>query len=396
MEELAPGQIVAGKLMVVRRLGAGGVGAVWEVEHTLTKHRRAMKVLHPRFANRADVLERFLREASAAGRIGDPHICETFDAGTLESQAPYLLMELLAGQSLGDRLRHGRVDVAEAVFILRQACLGVAAAHDAGIVHRDLKPDNLFVAQLNGKPFVKVLDFGVSRFDELGPGEEKLTAEGTTLGTPRYMSPEQIAGRGDLDRRADVYALGVILYEAVSGRPPYEAASMAALAVQIHQGQPTPLSTSCPDLPADFVAVVERAMHADRDRRFPDARALSDALAPFELDAALDSTAPRIQKTEQLPRPDRKRPVPALLYLVPLAVAAAAAVYFALPTPAAPIIVAPPPPVQPVVAPPPPVVADPPPVVAAPPPADPPKPKPKPVVPRKKGDVIRGDEALER
>ena len=130
-------------------------------------------------------------------------------------------MELLDGMSFGDRLRKGRVELPEVAFIVRQACLGVAAAHEAGIVHRDLKPDNLFITSVGGKPFVKVLDFGVSRFDELGPGEQKLTSEGTTLGTPLYMSPEQISGRTDLDKRADVYALGVILYEAVAGKPPF-------------------------------------------------------------------------------------------------------------------------------------------------------------------------------
>jgi eukaryotic-like serine/threonine-protein kinase len=298
--ELVPDAIVAGKLRVIRRLGAGGIGSVWEVEHTLTRHRRALKVLHPRFNDRPEVVERFLREASAAGRIGDPHVCETFDAGRLESQAPYLLMELLDGISLGDRLRQGRVELPEVSFLMRQACLGVAAAHEAGIVHRDLKPDNLFITSVGGKPFVKVLDFGVSRFDDVGPEQLKLTSEGTTLGTPLYMSPEQISGRTDLDKRSDVYALGVILYEAIAGKPPYEGASLAALAVQIHRGKPPSLKLLCPELPADFVSLVERAMNPDRDQRFDDARQLFDALAPFELEPELDQTAPRLLATPAL------------------------------------------------------------------------------------------------
>jgi serine/threonine protein kinase len=395
--ELVPDTLVAGKLRVVRRLGAGGVGAVWEVEHTLTRHRRALKVLHPRFADRADVVERFLREASAAGRIGDPHICETFDAGRLESQAPYLLMELLDGTSLGDRLRKGpRIELAEASFIVRQACLGVAAAHDVGIIHRDLKPDNLFITSVGGKPFVKVLDFGVSRFDDLAPGEQKLTTEGTTLGTPLYMSPEQISGRVDLDKRSDVYALGVILYEAAAGKPPFDAASIAALAVQIHRGKPPSLKLLCPELPADFVAVVERAMHADRDMRFDDARQLFDALAPFELEPGLDQTAPRQVAVPVAGR--RWWPVVALI--VPLAIGAAAA-FFTLQSRATPAVA---PPVSvPVVArpgePPPAPPPEPPPVrveLPAPQPAQPVARPPKARPPSKNPDLVRDPDALSK
>jgi serine/threonine-protein kinase len=279
--EPQPGELIAGKLQVIRRLGAGGVGSVWEVEHTLTRHRRALKLLHPRFLERPEVIERFLREASAAGRIGNPHIVEAFDAGKLESGEPYLLMELLQGEPLSARVRLGAMDAANVAWTVREACLGVAAAHDAGIVHRDLKPDNLFLCSgPDGKPFVKVLDFGVSHFEE--PGSARLTETGVTLGTPLYMSPEQISGLPDVDKRTDVYALGVILYEAVSGRPPYDGVSLAALAVKIHQGQPPPLATLRTDLPPGFDKVVEKAMHVDRAQRFQDVRELYDALAPFE------------------------------------------------------------------------------------------------------------------
>ena len=169
---------------------------MWEVEHTLTHHRRAMKVLHDRYALTPEVIERFLREASAAGRIGNPHIVETFDAGQLEDGTHYLLMELLHGQSLASALRGALAPTpVEAVAWLRQACLGLAAAHAAGVVHRDLKPDNLFVTRdAEGRPFLKVLDFGVSKFDVLSGDGPRLTREGSTLGTPMYMAPEQLAG----------------------------------------------------------------------------------------------------------------------------------------------------------------------------------------------------------
>ncbi|MER2564586.1 MAG: serine/threonine-protein kinase, partial [Myxococcaceae bacterium] len=165
-EQLQPGVVLLGKLRVVRLLGAGGLGAVYEVEHELTKHRRALKLLHPRHRENTEVVQRFLREASAAGHIGDPHIVETFDAGELPSGEPFLLMEMLEGQPLANLFRDsGRLPIALACDLVCQAAEAVDAAHRAGIVHRDLKPENLFVTQRAGKPFIKVLDFGISKFD---------------------------------------------------------------------------------------------------------------------------------------------------------------------------------------------------------------------------------------
>ena len=233
-----PGTLVGGKLRIVRLLGTGGMGAVYEVEHELTKHRRALKLLHARYKVYPELIQRFLREASAAGRIGNPHIAETFDAGELETGDPYLVMELLKGETLADLLRRKQtLTVTEASELVRQACTGVQAAHDAGIVHRDLKPENLFVIERDHRPFVKILDFGISKFDpQLTGGEMSMTREGTSLGTPLYMPPEQVRGDKRIDARADVYALGVILYECVTGRRPYEAETLAHLAVLIHEG----------------------------------------------------------------------------------------------------------------------------------------------------------------
>ncbi len=275
---LEPGAVVAGKLEIVRRIGEGGMGAVYEVVHQITKHHRAMKVLHPDAGAKPGLVERFFREASAAGRIGNAHIAETFDAGTLANGEPFLVMELLHGETLAERIARGPIDAAELVDFALQACDGVAAAHEAGIIHRDLKPENLFITQREGRPFLKILDFGVSKFQKT-ESVRALTNDGALIGTPFYMPPEQLEGRGVIDARVDVYALGVILYECAARRRPFEASTLPHLAVLIHEAKPAPLTGLRPDLPAELVSAITRAMHPDPEARFPAARALAAALA---------------------------------------------------------------------------------------------------------------------
>jgi serine/threonine-protein kinase len=191
-------------------------------------------------------------------------------------------MELLKGQTLSDlMIERGELPIVDAAELVRQACTGVQAAHDAGIVHRDLKPDNLFIIEKDGHPFVKILDFGVSKFDPELTGGLGMTQEGATLGTPFYMPPEQIRGETHIDARADIYALGVILYECVGGNRPFNADTLAHLAVLIHEGKPLPITELRPDLPARFAEVVHRAMARDKDKRHGTARELADALASF-------------------------------------------------------------------------------------------------------------------
>jgi eukaryotic-like serine/threonine-protein kinase len=279
---LAPGTVLARKFRVVSLLGEGGMGAVYQIEHEITKHRRALKLLHSSMAELPSVVERFLREASAAGRVGNPHIVETFDAGVLDTGEPYLVMEILRGEPLSARIARGPMPLLEVVDLVGQACGGVQAAHDAGIVHRDLKPDNLFLTEgADGRPFVKILDFGISKFDTAKVGGLQLTQEGAALGTPYYMPPEQIRGEGSLDARADVYALGVILYECLAGVRPFEAETLPHLAVLIHTGDTVPITERRPDLPPGFGELVRAAMTADRTQRTQTAAELRAALERY-------------------------------------------------------------------------------------------------------------------
>ncbi len=276
---LSVGALVAGKLRIVRALGVGGMGTVYEVEHELTRHRRALKLLHAELASNHQVVARFLREASAAGRIGNPHIVETFDAGTLETGEPYLVMEMLDGRSLADLLAEtGRLSERDAVDFIAQACDGLQAAHDAGIIHRDIKPDNLFVER-TGR--VKILDFGISKFDEVLTGEKQLTGD-LTLGTPYYMAPEQTSKTASVDRRADVYALGVVLYECVTGRKPFEAETYPQLVVRIHLGDYEPASSVC-GTSALIDGIITRAMARKPESRFQTPAELAAALRDAQL-----------------------------------------------------------------------------------------------------------------
>jgi serine/threonine-protein kinase len=281
-DAFAPGKLLAGKFRVVRLLGEGGMGAVYEIEHELTKHRRALKTLHAAMAASPSIVERFLREASAAGRVGNPHIVETFDAGVLDSGEPYLVMEILRGEPLSQRIARGPMPIPEVVDLMGQACVGVAAAHAAGIVHRDLKPDNLFITPgSDGRPFVKILDFGISKFDTAQTGGMQLTKEGSAMGTPYYMSPEQIRGAANLDARADVYALGVILYECLTAKRPFESEVLTHLAVLIHAGQTEAIEQLRPDLPPGFADLVRFAMASDREHRMQSATELRTALERY-------------------------------------------------------------------------------------------------------------------
>ncbi|MBA2544779.1 MAG: serine/threonine protein kinase, partial [Deltaproteobacteria bacterium] len=209
-----------GRYRIIKVLGEGGMGTVFLAEHTLIKRRVAIKVLHPELAADAEVVERFMNEARAAGTLGHPNIVESTDMGFCHGHVPYIIFEYLEGSLLTDEIyRVGGLPVRRAVWIAQQIASALRAAHNAEIVHRDLKSDNIFLTDKDDAlDHVKVLDFGISRFLD---HEDEQTRRGMVMGTPEFMAPEQITAPDSVDRRADIYALGVILYEMVTARRPF-------------------------------------------------------------------------------------------------------------------------------------------------------------------------------
>jgi serine/threonine-protein kinase len=333
---LPPGTLLAGKFRIERQLGAGAMGAVYAIHHELTRHRRALKLLHADVREVPDIVRRFLNEASAAGRAGSPHLVETFDAGTLPSGEPYVVMELLEGETLTALIERERpLDPALAAELVAQAAEGIESAHSVGIIHRDLKPDNLFVTKREGRPFVKILDFGVSKFATASAGGMTRTRAGAIYGSPAYMSPEQITGAEDIDPRTDVFALGVVLYQSLTSALPFDAPTLEALSMRIILGQATPIETLRPGLSVSLVSVVQRALAPKRDDRFASARALADALGPFRLFAGgggpsigfaetFPSAHPALAGSDRPSTPRRRRLAPVLIAALTLTVAGVA------------------------------------------------------------------------
>ncbi|MBI5516022.1 MAG: serine/threonine protein kinase [Deltaproteobacteria bacterium] len=269
----------------MRKLGAGGMGAVYEAEHLELGKRVALKTLHKELTSTAEVVARFVREGKATARVRHPHVVDVQDVGS-EAGVPFLVMEYLEGEDLASMLsREGRLSVSRAVDLLLPVLAGVDAAHQAGIVHRDLKPENIFLVRgPNGDPHPKVLDFGIAKV--MDPvGNLTLTRTASLLGTPYYMSPEQARGSRDVDARTDQYALGVILFQALVRRRPHQGDSLLALIHQITTTDAPAPSTVRPDLPPELDAVVLRTLSRDASARFPSVLALGASLLPFASEA---------------------------------------------------------------------------------------------------------------
>ncbi len=265
-------QLVADRYRVIRRLGEGGMGAVYLAEHVVIQKKMALKVLAPELARRPDLVARFLQEARSASRIGHENVIDISDFGQAGDGYVYIAMEFLDGQDLGNLVRSdGALPWPRARNIIMQICRALRAAHDKGIVHRDMKPENIFLIHREGQPdFVKILDFGIAKV--MGAGDEnapRLTRTGMIFGTPEYMAPEQAEGK-DADHRVDVYAVGCIIYHLITGQTPFVAESFMAMLTKHMMEDPVPPSVRRPDLAItpEMDALVLKALEKERDSRY--------------------------------------------------------------------------------------------------------------------------------
>ncbi len=282
------GELVDGKYRIRRKIGNGAMGTVFAARHEVLQRDVALKFVSTA-AITPETLERFQREARAVAAIQSEHVARVLDAGHVADGTPFMALELLEGDDLEQVLRKkAPLRVRDVVSWGMQALEGLAEAHALGIVHRDLKPANLFLARRrDGTSIVKILDFGISKHDRptsLLQSVSSLTATSTIVGSPMYMAPEQLRDAKGVDARADIWAIGVVLYELLSGHTPFAAENMAQLMFAVLGQTPAPLRGERPEVPSGLEAVVMRCLSRDTDARFQDVAALADALAPFGSD----------------------------------------------------------------------------------------------------------------
>ncbi len=288
------GQILADRYRVVRLIGEGGMGQVYEAQHVNINKRFALKLLRPEIVSNGEAVARFRQEAWSASSIGHENIIEIEDFATLPSGAVYLAMEFLEGVALSERMRQDPPpSFGESLDIMLQVVGGLAAAHDKGIVHRDMKPENIFLAQKHGRPLVKILDFGIAKVSG-AEGNKSLTRTGTIFGTPHYMSPEQALGK-PLDLRADIYSVGVIMYELFTGKVPFEAESFMGILTKHITTQPMPPRQAAPEraIPAEIEAIILRALAKEPDERYQTMGELGAELAAVANEVAPEVLQPR-------------------------------------------------------------------------------------------------------
>jgi len=290
------GSLLADRYRLTKRLGAGGMGEVYRAVNEMVNREVAIKVLKPEYARSPDVVQRVLREARAANAVHHPNVVDVLDVATDAQGAPIIVEELLTGVDLAGHLRGRGVAFTEpeVLDVMVPVCDAVGAAHRAGIMHRDLKLENIFLHRTSGGVIVpKVLDFGLSRHI----GEDavsRLTATGVAMGTPMYMSPEQVQGERDIDQRTDVWALGIMLYELTAGKLPFGGDSLGAIFVKICTVDPEPLRPLAPQISEGYAAIVRRCLQRDRTARYPSGTELAADLLRLRQGAVtLDENAPR-------------------------------------------------------------------------------------------------------
>jgi serine/threonine-protein kinase len=294
-EGVVVGETLAGKYRVDRVLGAGGMGVVIQATHVLLNTRVAMKFLLPQYTGDQRIVERFLREARAAVSLKNRHIASVTDIGTLESGSPYIVMEYLEGRDLFDVIEEaGSLEPTRAAKFLLQACQGLASAHAAGVVHRDIKPGNLFLTHdVDGSEQVKILDFGISKS---GQEVTNLTRTGAVMGSPMYMSPEQMRSTRNVDNRTDIWSLGVVGFEMLTGRLPYEAETMTELVAMVLEHDPPRVSMYRSDVPPAIEEAIARALTKDMNKRYAHVSELAHDLAVALGDAMSIESAARTQR----------------------------------------------------------------------------------------------------
>jgi serine/threonine-protein kinase len=282
--DLREGQMLAGKYRVERILGRGGMGMVVRARHVQLDEPVAVKLMLPEVAQSPEAVARFTREARAAAKIKSEHVVRVSDVATLEDGSPYMVMEFLEGRDL-ESLVHERkrLPVDEAIEYFLQACEAIAEAHSLGIVHRDLKPANLFLgSRRDGSPIVKVLDFGISKVSSTtGSSDGAMTRTSAIMGSPLYMSPEQMTSSRDVDARSDIWALGVILYELLSGAQPFTGETLPQVCAQVLEAKPARLGSLVPGLPNGLEAAVHRCLEKQPAMRYGTVAELARALVPY-------------------------------------------------------------------------------------------------------------------
>ena len=291
--------LLLGRYQITRRIGQGGMGAVYEATHKLIGKRVAVKVLLDKYAQKSQVVARLEQEARLASSIGHENIIDITDFGQTGDGRTFVVMEFLEGESLGAALaREGRMDEQRAIDIGYQIASALAAAHQKGVIHRDVKPDNVFLLERRGKDYVKVVDFGISKSIRPGEGADsespRLTQTGMVLGTPLYMSPEQARGDEELDHRIDIYALGVILYELVTGEVPFKGSNYLSIISQVINEEPTPPRDLRPELSSELESVIMKALSKNRGERYQTMEEIAEDLAALRADDGASTARARI------------------------------------------------------------------------------------------------------